>query len=109
MASVRRIRNGAAAALIAATSMTLFASPAAHASVDPATCTWGRDLSQERIVATCYASPNPNGWYLRESCEWHSGKITYVNGTISWADGWGTSQAQCPLWTELGESEFVNL
>lgn len=109
MAPVRRILTTASATLLAAASMTLFAAPAAHASVNPYTCTWGADMSVPRISATCYADPNPNGWYLRESCEWHTGKITYVNGTISYNVGWGTSNAVCPAWTELGESELVNL
>lgn len=105
MASVRRIRTGAAVALAAAAAATVFAAPAAHASVDPTSCTWGVDMSKELTAATCYADPNPNGWYVRESCEW----ITYVNGTVSYAVGWGTSRATCPAWTELGESELVNL
>jgi hypothetical protein len=109
MAFVRRIRTGAAVALVAAAAATLFVAPAAHASVDPTSCTWGTDMSKPMTAATCYANPNPNGWYVRESCEWHSGKITYVNGTVSYAVGWGTSSATCPAWTELGESELVNL
>ena len=109
MAPVRRIRNGAAAALIAAASLTTLSAPAAHASVNPYTCTYGRDMSVPRISATCYANPNPNGWYLRESCEMHTGNIIYVNGTVSYNVGWGTSNAICPAWTELGESELINL
>jgi hypothetical protein len=109
MTAVLRIRDGAAAALIAAASLSVLAVPAAHASVNPYTCTYGTDMSVPRISATCYANPNPNGWYLRESCEMHTGKIIYVNGTISYAVGWGTSNAVCPAWTELGESELVNL
>ena len=108
----RRIRHTAPAVLLASagfTGLTLIAAPAANAAVDPASCVWGYNLSVPRISATCFANPNPHGWYLREACETPRGTTVYVNGTVVYVVGTGTSNAICPANTELGGSQLINL
>jgi hypothetical protein len=107
MAPIRRIRNSAAAVLLAAGGLTALAAPA-HAAVVPSSCTYSYDLSIPRVAATCY-DPTPNGWYLRVGCETPRGKVIYVNGTVVYTAGTGTSIAQCGHGTELGQSTLVNL
>lgn len=108
----RRIRHSSAAVLLASagfTGLMVLAAPAADAAVDPASCVWGYDLSVPRISATCYANPNPHGWYLREACDTPRGTTIYVNGTVVYTVGTGTSIAICPHNTELGGSQLINL
>ena len=108
----RRIRHASAAVLLASagfTGLTLAAAPAANAAVDPSSCVWGYNLSIPQVSATCYANPNPHGWYLREACETPRGTTVYVNGTLVYTVGTGTSIARCPANTELGGSQLINL
>ena len=108
MAPIRRMRNSAAAVLLATGGLTALAAGPAHAAVVPSSCTYSYNLSIPQVAATCF-DPTPNGWYLRVACETPRGTIIYQGGTIVYTAGWGTSIAACPHNTELGQSTLVNL
>ena len=106
-----RIRHGSAAVLLASASFTglmVLNASAANAAVDPSSCVWAYDLSAPRVSATCYASPNPHGWYLKEACDTAHGTI-YVKGTAVYTVGTGTSIATCPHNSELSGSQLINM
>ncbi|MFC4529289.1 hypothetical protein [Sphaerisporangium dianthi] len=108
MSIVRGISNGAAAALIGAAGIVALTASPAHAAVDPASCTYSFNLSIPQVAATCI-DPTPTRWYLRARCDTFRGTFVYVNGTLVYGPGTGTSLARCPSRTELGDYTLVNL
>lgn len=107
MESVRRIRNAAAAALLAGVgAVALTAQPAAAAVTS---CVYGSDLSVNRISATC-STTLAERWYLRLTCERFDGNHTlYANGSLVYGPGRGTSIAQCPRNTEITNTTIAYL
>jgi hypothetical protein len=104
---VRRIRNAAAAALLAGAGVVaLTAQPAAAAVTD---CVYGYNLSLNQISATCTTTLTER-WYLRLTCELlGSHRQTFANGSLVFGPGRGTSTARCPFNTEIAGTAIAYL
>ncbi|WP_037599874.1 hypothetical protein [Streptacidiphilus rugosus] len=104
-------RKASSAFLLAALTtggIMLTAAPAAHADVIPSSCTYkfGVVNYQARVFATCDAT-NSNPWDVRVECVNPAGRITWINGTVSY--GPGSSLGQCPVATEIDDVYPQNL
>lgn len=101
MSLVRMVRAGAVLALLAGAGVATGAAPA-EAAIVPGSCVYGYDLSNNWVTATC-DDDNSSYWYLRALCSRFSGlPPVFVNGSIVYGPGRGTSHVQCPADTELG-------
>ncbi|MGI5238421.1 hypothetical protein [Dactylosporangium sp. CA-139066] len=94
-----RIRNVAAAGVLAAAGLVgLSAQPAAAAVTG---CVYGSNLSQNLMSATCTTTLTER-WYLRLTCErFGDGRQFYANGSLVYGPGRDTSIAQCARNTEI--------
>lgn len=108
METVRRIRNTAAAALLAGAGVLAFTAQPAAAAVSG--CVYGSNLSQNQMSATCRTTLTER-WYLRLTCErLANGVQFYASGTLVYGPGTGTSIARCPLnTTEIVDTAIAYL
>jgi len=93
MAITRKLGTATACALLSASGAVIAAAPA-HATVNPANCTWSFNYSSPaRVAASCYNSTN-SGWRAYIVCENPRGVQVTQQGVEVY--GSGTSIAQCP-------------
>jgi len=71
-------------------------------------CTFSYDLSRGLVAATCMESA-VRDWDVQVQCERPTGMIVRVKGSIVHGPGTGTSLAQCPVHTEVGQQTIVEL
>ena len=92
MAITRKLAITAAGMLLSTAGAITAATPA-HATVDPANCTWSFNYSSPaRVAANCY-NPTNSGWHAYIVCENPRGVQNTIQGFEVY--GSGTSIAQC--------------
>jgi hypothetical protein len=107
MSLVRAVRAGAALTLLGAAGMVASGAAPAEAAIVPGSCVYGYNMSNNWETATC-TDDNSSYWYLRIECDrFIDLPPIFVNGSIVYGPGRGTSHVQCPHNTELGPTTIV--
>ena len=112
MTIARRLTRSAAAGLLGTTVLvaaTVLTAAPANAEVDGSKCKASWDVSRNLAGMRCY-NPVDSVWDLQVQCDRFSGTgFVLVKGTRVYGAGWGTSIAQCPVGTEIGDETVVDL